>query len=284
MRFLLHAYQEILENLRLLCDREWQERVWIRGEGPEVSSFREHVFELYEDTTLIDRLETAGEHPVFSHEADATLLELHRILFGFDLDAAASSVLNDPRWTEVRALAARSLQQLEVLGPPTEHDSRPEDSPPQLNYYDVFVLCKNRTRAMAEEFLDHFLPSRISPTDEYPFPRRVDKPVAVFRRPEDVLERLEVETEEDYALHWHREGQGQPTTASLYFTADSTMIAGLATNIRNRSDVLNELAGIVGGTYGYVIAEGPPPTTSGEFIECCENSRRERLVDGRLLS
>ncbi len=38
------ARQQVLQCLRELGDPMFQERVWLRGEGPEVSSYQELVY------------------------------------------------------------------------------------------------------------------------------------------------------------------------------------------------------------------------------------------------
>jgi hypothetical protein len=63
----------VLETLRELSDASLQERVWLRGEGGEVSSPTEVVNQLFDDSGLSDLLE--GDL-VFSEEADFALRQL----------------------------------------------------------------------------------------------------------------------------------------------------------------------------------------------------------------
>lgn len=105
------ARQQVLECLRELADAEFQERVWVRGEGPEVSSFSELVSQLFDDTTLGDRLES-GE-TVFGRDADAVLNELSLLLDCFDANIDPDALLRHPRWTTVRQVAARAVELIE---------------------------------------------------------------------------------------------------------------------------------------------------------------------------
>lgn len=62
------------------------------------------------------------------------------------------------------------------------------------------------------------------------------------------------------------------------------MIAGLASARAVPADLLRELADVVGGAYGLVVAEERPPETADLFIEMCRMAEGPRLVDGALLT
>ena len=100
---------EIVECLRELGDAEYQQRVWIRGEGDEVSSFAEATCRLFDDTGLGDLLEKRDT--VISPEADAVLSRLSDSLDSFD-EMTDEQILRSRRWPAVRRLA---LQAIEVI-------------------------------------------------------------------------------------------------------------------------------------------------------------------------
>ena len=70
----------VLDNLQYLSDADFQERVWVKGLGPEVSSFTEAVCGLYDDSGLDDRLSDPKHRPVLSEDIDSDLEKLSQIL------------------------------------------------------------------------------------------------------------------------------------------------------------------------------------------------------------
>lgn len=108
------ARQQVLICLRELSDPEFQERVWLRGEGPEVSSPAELISQLYDDTALGELLDTSETEPVFSRDADTILIELSLLLDEIDPYMDIAELLHHPKWAKVRALAARAAELVEA--------------------------------------------------------------------------------------------------------------------------------------------------------------------------
>ncbi|MCP4658339.1 MAG: hypothetical protein GY856_23240 [bacterium] len=108
------ARQQVLQCLRELGDPTFQERVWLRGEGPEVSSYQELVSQLYDDTTLGDLLEDTDGGQVFSPEADLLLHELSNALDRMTPAMGLEAMLQHPKWERIRELAARAASFVEA--------------------------------------------------------------------------------------------------------------------------------------------------------------------------
>jgi len=105
--------RQVLQCLRELADIDFQERVWIKGEGPEVSSYPELVSQLYDDTSLGDLLERGEGEPVFSSETDSLLQQLSTILDDTEAHASTADVLRTPQWAKIRSLALRASKLVE---------------------------------------------------------------------------------------------------------------------------------------------------------------------------
>ena len=128
-------------------------------------------------------------------------------------------------------------------------------------------------------FLDTFLAKRKPVADEFPFPEYAESPVEIYRRPDDVIQRLEAEPNESYSIYWNSTDENLDRMAMLFFTRDGAMIAGLARDNDPRT-MLSKIAGVVGGRFGFVTAESPPPDSVREFLVVCRESALPALNDG----
>lgn len=101
--------QQVLLRLDELADKEYQERVWVRGEGEEVSSFVEAGCGLYDDTGLIDLLEeTPSGRYVISKQIDDLLRQLDQLTQKFAGQCYSPEIIQLPEWSTVLELAAKT--------------------------------------------------------------------------------------------------------------------------------------------------------------------------------
>lgn len=147
---------------------------------------------------------------------------------------------------------------------------------------EVYVLCGARSAQLAQKFLDVFLPCRKPLSFDYPYPQYSDYPTIVFENPVDVMNRLESDLTERYSLYWGELDIKTHTQSMLFFTNDGGMIAGVATYDSDLVNVLRRLSDLVGGRFGYLSFESPPPHTCHEFIAMCRVTDSPALVDGRI--
>lgn len=110
MRLNKNAIEHIELCLKQLSDKEFQERVWLRGEGPEVSSYAEVVCQLFDDTALGDMLEAKKDEPVLSEEIDSIMIDLGKIFDEIDYRTDTKDILNHPSWLRVRKLSSDALK------------------------------------------------------------------------------------------------------------------------------------------------------------------------------
>jgi hypothetical protein len=103
-----NAVREVLECLRQLADPEFQARVWVRGEGPEVSSYVEVACQLFDDTGLGDLLEHGTADAVIGSEAVGELLRLWQLVDSIPSGVDAASLARLPAWKEIVRVAGRA--------------------------------------------------------------------------------------------------------------------------------------------------------------------------------
>lgn len=103
-----NALREVLECLGELADPEFQQRVWVRGEGPEVSSFVEVACQLFDDTGLGDLLDGGSAPVVLGLEATEVLLRLRQLVDAVPQGVDDESLLRLPTWGEIVQTASKA--------------------------------------------------------------------------------------------------------------------------------------------------------------------------------
>jgi hypothetical protein len=103
----------VRELLNELSDIDEQRRLWLSDgqNGRDVSSFTEAVEQLYGDTGLSDLLE-GGKPTGLGRELESGLKELDHLLREVNDNEAPSAVINDPKMSEVRILAAELMKRI----------------------------------------------------------------------------------------------------------------------------------------------------------------------------
>jgi hypothetical protein len=104
--------RRILEATRDLADEHYQQRVWVRGEGPEVDSSTEALSRLVDDYDLASFLAEAADKRWVSNEQLAALRRLDAALARYAInagDADEASMVQSRGWQKIRKLATASL-------------------------------------------------------------------------------------------------------------------------------------------------------------------------------
>ena len=104
--------KRILDATRDLADERYQERVWVRGEGPEVDSGTEALIRLIDDYDLATFLAEAAKNAWVSNEQLAALRRLDAALARYAADDqggddAARTATRE--WLRMRELAKATL-------------------------------------------------------------------------------------------------------------------------------------------------------------------------------
>jgi hypothetical protein len=104
--------ERIAAALNELQDRDYQERVWLRGLGPEVSSLDEVVNRLFDDYDLAGFLEQP--HVRTCAPLVTSLRALEESLRAVDDGPITQAALASREWERVREDARASLQALDL--------------------------------------------------------------------------------------------------------------------------------------------------------------------------
>lgn len=103
----------IQNAIREIANHEFQERVWVRGEGPEVSSFTEAICRLFDDYNFDDFLDEHWHNFGFSSQLYPMLDELRNRLNEYEEKETDAEIVRDERWDEIREFAKVVLLELD---------------------------------------------------------------------------------------------------------------------------------------------------------------------------
>jgi hypothetical protein len=104
----------IMDCLKQLSDKTYQERVWTAASGPEISSYVEAMEQLYNGTGLSFAFEK-GEQ-VFGKPIDDLLKEFRKILPTIHYMRPPMQLIEDPSMIPIRKAAAGILSLIEKQG------------------------------------------------------------------------------------------------------------------------------------------------------------------------
>ncbi|WP_240220540.1 hypothetical protein [Rheinheimera hassiensis] len=152
-----------------------------------------------------------------------------------------------------------------------------------MEIIEIYILCKERSKKLVLEFLDKLLPNRDTSAEDYPYPEYDDEPEHVYDDIYDLMVVLDDNKNESYSLYWGATDSAEVKNAMVFYTADGGLIAGIAVEDGDREAWLKRLSKLVGGKFGYVSFDSPPPETTQDFIAYCESSDQIRLVAGNVI-
>ncbi len=132
-------------------------------------------------------------------------------------------------------------------------------------YADVYVLSPGRSAAVAERFLDMFVPQREQSAAEYEFPQYADKPVVTVKSASEAIQHCEDHVSEAHSFYFRNLGPG-PAHAMVFFTSDCALILGLSV-IDHEEEWFVRLKEYAGSEVGYISFETAPAATAGAFRE-----------------
>ena len=102
---------KILEVLDEFASEEFQERVWRRGLGPEVSSYEEAMCRLFDDLRFSDLIDVEGRQIGLSEKALLALTNFRETILKFDKKISEiprpEEVMDHPAWQSIRKAASR---------------------------------------------------------------------------------------------------------------------------------------------------------------------------------
>jgi hypothetical protein len=103
----------ILDAIRDLADERYQERVWVRAQGPEIDSSTEAIMRLLHDFELKAFIAEAGAKVWVSNDQLAALRALENALESYisrDHGDGEAERIAGPAWRRMRKLANATLE------------------------------------------------------------------------------------------------------------------------------------------------------------------------------
>lgn len=106
----------LIDCIEEFADREFQQRVWIEGRGPEVSSYNEAICGVFDDHMIEDFARDRGAGCGLSHEQTEALRLFARELDAFNPGVPESeddrAIVMRPGFEEIVELASRTVAAL----------------------------------------------------------------------------------------------------------------------------------------------------------------------------
>lgn len=135
-------------------------------------------------------------------------------------------------------------------------------------YYDVYVLARERSAAVASRFLAAFAPQGTASASEYEFPEYSKRPDVVFSTAMEAIRYCAAHSDAGQRFYFNNPS-GDPAHAMLFFTNDGGLILGVSV-ADEEEQALARLKAHAGVDIGYITFESPPCETAAEFRECAE--------------
>lgn len=97
-----------------LSDTEFQHRVWVHGEGPEVSSYSELMCGFFDDFSFDSFVEDSWEELHLSESLRSELRHIKSLLTDYNKEDSMDDeqIVNDPKWLEIVEEAKNALRHL----------------------------------------------------------------------------------------------------------------------------------------------------------------------------
>ena len=103
----------LLSTIREIGDESFQERVWLKGCGPEVSSYEEVMCRFFDDYAIENVIDVEWRALGLTVRQREGLISLRDALdiFGNSVRETPepTTILSDPRWHSIRELARNTL-------------------------------------------------------------------------------------------------------------------------------------------------------------------------------
>ena len=140
---------------------------------------------------------------------------------------------------------------------------------------DVYVIKKTRSKDLADDFLNHFLPDREETADEYFIPQYSYNPIQEFDNANDLMLYLELNKNYSNGIYWRNtDEESLNKHGMIFYNEDGTMIFGISRNADmsgnlntdNENECLTEMKKYLDTSLGYIRYE-TPPTNSYSYIE-----------------
>lgn len=151
---------------------------------------------------------------------------------------------------------------------------------------DIYVIKKTRSKKLADDFLNQFLPNRKENTDVYSIPEYSDNPTHEFFNADELMSFMEKNEYYENRIYWTNTDQENLNKfGMILYNKDGTMIFGISRNAdmsgnlctKNEDQCLNEMKSFFNTDLGYIHYENPPAESYKEFVEIVNELENEQF-------
>ena len=146
---------------------------------------------------------------------------------------------------------------------------------------DIYVIKRSRSKKLAVDFLNRFLPNREQSSDDYWIPEYSEKPTQEFKDAYDLMSFLELNKNISNRIYWRNTDEENPNKhGMIFYNLDGSIIFGISRepgikgNLDTRSEYhcLNEMKQYFDTHLGYIDYENPPIDNYEEFVKIVDDT------------
>lgn len=110
--------KRFLNTIFEISDLEFQEKIWIKGLGPECSSFEEAICDFFDDgEPIIEKYKTFNINNIQYQKINILNDKLRKFLDKTPALVHEENIIFDPEWIEIRKLAKDVLKAFDYKKP-----------------------------------------------------------------------------------------------------------------------------------------------------------------------
>lgn len=110
--------RKIASVIREFSSKEYQDRVWVKGLGPEVSSYEEAMCKLFDDLGFSRLIDVEWRQVGLNESQIAELKKFREKLLNFDKDVPEiprpKDIIERSSWNQICECASKALESLEL--------------------------------------------------------------------------------------------------------------------------------------------------------------------------
>lgn len=143
-----------------------------------------------------------------------------------------------------------------------------------MGYFaDIYVIKRTRSKELANEFINHFLPNNEERAECYELPQFGKETILEFSDVNKLIDYLEINPNEIYQIYWKNLDKENPNCfGMLFYTSDGCIIFGISRdtfisdNTNNEDNCLEEMKAFLDTDKGYITYENLPEKTHKKFL------------------
>ncbi len=99
-----------IENIARMSDKEYQERVWVRAEGPECDNIDENICHFFDEDYVLKKYKDFGITEIQYKSLMKLREKLDNFIDEHGVQDLAEKLINLPEWEEIRETSKNILK------------------------------------------------------------------------------------------------------------------------------------------------------------------------------